>query len=65
MAFICVLYFEQKSGGMNPKLKIVVVGSFVVLVVVNILLEMGILVKELSSSCCKKKDEKAKLNKVG
>lgn len=64
MAFICVLYFEQKSGNLNPTMKLVVVGSFVILVIINILLEVAMLVKELASSCCKKKDQKPKLNQV-
>lgn len=64
MAFICLLYFEQKSGRMNPGLKLTVVGSFLVLVLVNLLLEVAILVRELASSCCKKKAQKSKINKV-
>ena len=64
MAFICVLYFEQKSGAMNPTLKLVVVGSFVILVIINLLLEVAILVKELASSCFKKKDQKTKNNQI-
>jgi hypothetical protein len=62
MAFICALYFEQKKGGLNETLKLIIVGSFLILVTVNILLEMVILVKELTSSCCKKKDQKTKIN---
>ena len=57
MAFICVLYFEQKSGNLNPTMKLVVVGSFVILVIINILLEVAMLVKELDDvqvtvACC-------------
>jgi len=64
MAFICLLYFDQKSGGINPTTKLVVVGSFASLLIINLVLEVAILAKELTSSCCKKKDQKARLNQI-
>ena len=62
MAFVCILYFEQKSSTLNETLKLVIIGSFAILVIINILLEIGIMVKELGSSCCRKKDEQIKEN---
>lgn len=64
MALICVLYFEQKKAVMNSTLKLIIVGSFLILVIINILLELVIMVKELGSSCCKKKNPKTKNNQV-
>lgn len=55
MLMIFVLYVDEKSKFLNDLGKMLVVYIFVALVLVNLLIELTILLKELFSCCCCKK----------
>lgn len=64
MLMIFALYVDEKSRFLNEFGKMLVVYIFVALVLINLVIEVTILLKEIFGSCCKKKTDALKINQI-